>query len=334
VHINPTGAGDGRPTAMDIIKDEGLRGQWQGKVVLITGASNGIGVETARALYATGAHLFLPVRDVKKGEAVAEDIRQTLPESKGRIDVLPMTLDSLQSVRECATAFLSQSKVLHVLICNAGVMVTPEGTTVDGFETQFGTNHLAHFLLFQLLKPTLLASSSPSFNSRVISVSSSAHGFASIFPGDYDLKKRGYDHWIAYGQSKTANIYMANEIDRRYGDQGLHALSLHPGSIRSGLQVHLTPAMVEDTLKRIGLTTLSSTMNKNAAQGAATTVWASTAKVWEGKGGKFLENCNEALPRVEGDPTSGYAPHVYDADAAKQLWTDSCNMIGIAPEDD
>jgi NAD(P)-dependent dehydrogenase (short-subunit alcohol dehydrogenase family) len=214
-------------------------------------------------------------------------------------------------------------------------MSCPEGRTKDGFETQFGTNHLAHFLLFQLLRPTLLASSSPSFQSRVVMLSSSAHNFCPVQLGDYDLKMRGYDPWMSYGQSKTANIWMANEIERRYASQGLHGLSVHPGSIQSGLQKHLTPESMGSALKMLGLTMAqlrTSTRYKSAAQGAATTMWAAAAKEWEGKGGLFLEDCSVAGPRQEDKPFGGYSPHAYDVDGAQRLWVDSCAMVGVADE--
>ena len=227
----PAGPGDHRPTAIDILTDESLIGRWTDKVILVTGASNGIGVETARALFATGAHLYLPVRDMKKGETVVQDIvSQSSSGGKGKIDLLHLDMNSLASVRQCAADFLAKSKQLNVLICNAGVMASPESRTVDGFETQFGIDHLAHFLLFELLKDTLIASSTAQFNSRVITVSSSMHLASPILFDDYDQSKQGYDKWRGYGQAKTANVYMANEIDRRYGERGLHALSVMPGN--------------------------------------------------------------------------------------------------------
>ena len=310
VHKYPAGPGDARPTAMAIIEDEKLTNAWSDKVVLITGASNGIGVEIARALYSTGAHLFLPVRDIDKGEKVADDIRRSLPDSKGRLHVLQVDLESLQSVRDCAAAFLAASSKLNVLICNAGVMTPPEGVTKDGFETQFGTNHLAHFLLFQLLRPALLAASSPAFQSRVVMLSSSSHSYSSVLFGDYNLKQRGYHPAIAYGQSKTANIYTANEIDRRYGSQGLHALSAMPGGVKSGLHKHVPAKMMEELLKNDKYAKIF----KSSEQGAATPVWAATARVWEGRGGRYVEDCREAEPAkaAEGVHSEGYASWVYD----------------------
>ena len=334
-HSSPEGIGDGRPTAMAIIEDEHLVGKWTDKVVFVTGTSNGIGVETARALYATGAHVFGAVRDVKKGEAVAAEIRSSLPDSKGRIDVLQLDLESLQSVRDCAAAFLAKSSKLNVLITNAGVMATPEGKTKDGFETQFGTNHVAHFLLFQLLKPTLLASSTPSFNSRVVTLTSSGHNFSPVLVGNYDLKQQGYDPWVAYGQSKTANIYMATEIERRYGSKGLHALAVHPGAIpvSSGLGKHLTAESTQAVMERMNVKDFDQRVFKSAAQGAATTLWAATAAEWEGRGGRFLENVSEGEPRASAAAFSGHAPWAYDADAAKRLWADTCAMVGVQDEE-
>ena len=328
VHKTPAGVGDARPTAMAIIEDEKLVNQWHDRTVLITGASNGIGVEVARAMYATGAHVYIPVRDLNKGEQVAEDIRHSLPDSMGSIEVLHVELDSLQSVRECAAAFLARSSKLHVLICNAGVMATPAGTTKDGFETQFGINHVAHFLLFQLLKDVLLAASTPSFNSRVVMVSSSQHFASPVLFDDYGLKQRGYHPVVAYGQSKTANIYTANEIDRRYGPHGLHALSVMPGGVRSGLHKHVPPAMLEALLKNEQW----SRIFKSAAQGAATVVWAAVAAVWEGRGGRYLEDCHEAEASTTTDSihNEGYAAWVYDQEKAARLWEDSLAMVGMA----
>lgn len=322
VHRSPQGPGDARPTALDIVKDEGLEGKLADKVFLITGCSSGIGIDTARALYATGAKLFLGVRDIAKGESTLADILEP-----GRVELLKIDLNSLESVREAAKTFLQKSKTLNVLINNAGVMATPKGKTANGFETQFGTNHLAHFLLFQLLKSTLLASSTPNFNSRVVTLSSSGHRNSGILADDYNFEHTEYIPWVAYGQSKTANIYMANEIDRRYGSQGLHALSLNPGGVLTGLQVHVSDAVMESWFTDGAI----DVRFKNAAQGAATTVYAAISKDWEGKGGRYLEDCAESGPVQE--PSSillpGYAPHAYDAEKEKKLWLDSLKMVGL-----
>lgn len=320
-HKSPQGPGDARPTALDIVKDEGLEGKLADKVFLITGCSSGIGVDTARALSVTGAKLFLGVRDIAKGKSALADILEP-----GRVELLKIDLNSFESVREAAQTFLQKSKTLNVLITNAGVMATPKGKTADGFETQFGTNHLAHFLLFQLLKYTLLASSTSNFNSRVVTISSNGHRICGILTVDYNFEHSEYNPWAAYRQSKTANIYMANEIERRYGSQGLHALSLHPGGIVTGLLVHVSAAVKESWLTdRVINEHLKST-----AQGAATTVYAAISKDWEGKGGRYLENCTESGPTKEPrTPTSqGYVPHAYDEEKEKKLWLDSLKMVG------
>ncbi|GKT56901.1 short-chain dehydrogenase [Colletotrichum tofieldiae] len=327
-HKNITGPGDARPTAIQIVEDQGLVGKWAGKVAIVTGCSpGGLGPETARALHVTGADVYITVRDVVKGEEVAKDI---LSDGKpGKVEVIKLDLGSLESVRQGVKEFLSKSDKLNVLINNAGVMACPKGKTVDGFETQFGTNHLGHFLLFQLLKPTLLASSTPEFNSRVVSVSSSGHRQGRIQFEDFNFDHTvEYQPWAAYGQAKLANILFANELDRRYGSKGLHALSLMPGGIRTPLQRH-TPEL----LKMLEDPDIAKWM-KTPEQGAATSVWAAVAKEWEGKGGKYLDDVAEAEEVAPEGWTArpGYAPSAYDPPAEKRLWTESLKLVGL--EDD
>lgn len=209
----------------------------------------------------------------------------------------------------------------------AGIMMCPESTTRDGFELQFGTCHLGHFLLFQLLKDALLKSSTPDFASRVVAVSSSGHLSGKIHFDDYNLKKGGYSPAKAYGQAKLANLYFANELDRRYGSRGLHALSLNPGGIATPLQRFMPPEFFTnfDTPEVRNIL-------KSTEQGAATTVWAACAKEWEGKGGRYLEDVQEAEQMEDLQKWSGYAPHAYDEEAEKKLWIDSLKMVGV-PDD-
>jgi NAD(P)-dependent dehydrogenase (short-subunit alcohol dehydrogenase family) len=206
-------------------------------------------------------------------------------------------------------------------------MATPYDRTIDGFETQFGTCHIGHFLLFQLLKPTLLKSSTPEFNSRVVSVSSIGHRSAEIRFHDFNFEnKEEYTPWAAYGQAKTANIYFANEIERRYGEKGLHALSLHPGGIATGLQVHLDASFHE--MMRSNPAVVKGMMNTE--QGAATTIYAAVSKEWEGRGGKYLSKCIEQKP-VESKPAvlgdDGYSAWAYDAEKEGRLWKESLKMV-------
>ena len=324
-HQNPQGPGDSRPTALEIVKDEGLQGKLVDKVALITGCSSGIGIETARALNATGAKLFLGVRDVAKGQTALSDILEP-----GRVELLKMDLNSLESVRAAAADFLKRSKRLNILINNAGIMATPQGKTADGFELQFGTCHLAHFLLFELLKPTLLASSIPSFNSRVVALSSSGHRTGGVRFDDYNFEKGDYSPWVAYGQAKTSNIYFANELDRRYGGNGLHGLSVMPGGIMTGLQKNVPDAVKDNWTKD----KVMASYMKSPEQGAATTVYAALSKDWEGRGGRYLEDCAEAeLSNGSGGTTPGHAPHAYNKSGEKQLWTDSLRFVGIQDDD-
>jgi NAD(P)-dependent dehydrogenase (short-subunit alcohol dehydrogenase family) len=300
-------------------------GKLADKTILITGCSSGIGIETARALKATGARLFLTARDLSKGRKALKDLLEP-----GKVDLLLLDLSSLASVRAFAAEFLQASgNKLNILINNAGVMETPEGTTEDGFETQFGTNHLAHFLLFQLVKPALLGSSTPTFNDRVVSVSSMGHRY---FPPKMDnLMLTGeYESNHAYANSKTANIYFANEVERRYGGQGLHALSLHPGGIWTGLQVH-TPADLMEVYKS---NEQVQKYMKSVAQGAATSVWAAVAKVWEGKGGKYLEDCQISPPVPEGYEllATGYEKWAYHPENEATMWKLSNEWIGFTEE--
>jgi len=318
-HQNPHGAGDQRPTAQEVISDEERTDNLHGKVVLITGCSSGIGVETARALFATGAELYLTARDVDKA-------RKALPElgAVDRVHFLQLELNSLRSVQNCVQHFMKDQKKLNILVCNAGVMHTPFEHTVDGFEQQFGINFLAHFLLFTLLESALLSGVSSDFASRVVVVSSSGHRIAGVDFDDINFSTREYNGWLSYGQSKTACIYLANEIERRYGARGVHGLSLHPGSIFSGLQKTVPSRMRaqwkdENVLKVI----------KSPAQGASTSVFAAVARSLEGKGGLYLEDCSVSSPVKDGaqsrDP--GYAPYAFDQEKAQRLWDLASEMI-------
>ena len=325
VHKSSEGPGDARPTAQQIIEDEDLVGKLKGKVALITGGSSGIGIPTVRAIASTGATCFVTVRNMSKGqEALADTLKP------GQVELVHMDNTSLDSVRSGAKVFLEKSGgKCNILICNAGIMAVPQlEKTKDGFESQFGTNHVAHFLLFDLVKDALMRSSTPEFNSRVVTVSSAGHRRAGIRPNsDYGFSEEGsYNPWGAYGQSKTANIYMANSIDREYGSRGIHALSTHPGGIYTGLQVH-----VGQKMRDVWASPEAQTYFKSADQGAATQVYAAVSKEWEGKGGRFLEDCGEA-PAYSGSGKvgePGYAAHAYNKSEEDRLWKDSEKMVRI-----
>ncbi|KAK6376531.1 hypothetical protein LTS17_007126 [Exophiala oligosperma] len=322
------GPGDSRPTAAQIIKDQGLIAspEWSGRVILITGCSpGGLGADTAKALHLTGADVYITVRHVAKGKQVADEI---LADGKpGKVSVIKMDLGSLASIRAGAEEFLRQSGgKLNILINNAGIMACPQGKTSDGFELQLGTNHLAHFYLFHQVKAALLASATPSFNSRVVSVASAAHRHAPINFDDLNYERTEYVPIAAYGQSKLANIYFANELDRKYRARNLRALSLHPGGILTPLARYLPNT--HDLMNDEGLMK----MMKNTEQGAATTVWAAVAKELEGKGGLYLDEVAEAEPTPADAPyySGGYNSDAFNPEGEERLWTESLKMTGLS----
>lgn len=324
-HKKTLGPGDQRPTAAQIISDEGLEGQLADKVILITGSSAGLGVETARALFPTGATLYLTSRNLTKArDALGEVVNSS------RIHLLRMDHNSLNSVRACASQFLEQSKTLNILINNAGIMAIPESTTEDGFEVQFQTNHLSHFLLFQLLKPALLATATSEFGSRVINLSSNGHRIGEPDLNNINLTGR-YDKWGAYGGSKTCNIWMANEIERRYSFQNLHAFSVHPGGIETPLWNAMTPEDVAGLRARPGF----DESLKSPQQGAATTVWGAVSRCLEGDGGKYLDDVQIGGPWTPDQPSSlpGWAPHSYDQAKEGLLWKLSLDWTGMSDTD-
>jgi NAD(P)-dependent dehydrogenase (short-subunit alcohol dehydrogenase family) len=315
------GPGDQRPTALQVIKDEGLEGKLADKVVLITGCSAGLGVETARAMLATGATLYLTARNLPRAREALGEIAES-----PRVHLLEMDQTSLKSVRACAASFHNQTKVLNILINNAGIMATPQVTTEDGFESQFQTNHLSHFLLFYLLKPTLLASAAPEFGSRVINLSSLGHR-----RGEPDLDNINlngcYDKWRAYGGSKTCNIWMANEIERRYGPKNLHSFSVHPGGVVTPLWKTMNPDDITHLRNQAGF----DESLKSPEQGAATTVWGAVAKCLEGNGGMYLDDVQIAGPWTPIQPFAlpGWAPHAHDKAREGKLWKLSLDWASL-----
>lgn len=287
---------------------------------MITGCSGGLGTETARAIASTGARCFLGTRDLKKGEEACKDILES-----GRVELIQIDVGSLESVRTAAKTFLKKSSTLNVLINNAAIMACPEAKTADGFESQLGINYLGHFLLYKLLEPTMLKSSTPTFHSRVVNVASSGHHASGIHFDNFNLEGE-YEPWTAYGQSKTAMIYMTNEIERRYGSEGLHGLSLMPGGIATELQRY-----VPDDIKAAWSTGEEVKKYwKSTAQGAATTMVAAVGKEWEGKGGVYLEDCQEAIPTPPGgEGPIGFAAHAFDMEKESKLWNAAIKLLKL-----
>ncbi|PVH98912.1 NAD(P)-binding protein [Periconia macrospinosa] len=328
---NLAGPGDARPTALQIIRDENLVGKLNDKIFLVTGVSSGIGIETLRALYVTGAHIYGTVRNIEKGQKVVDEIVAKEPQG-GKITLIKMELDSLESIKEGAKDFLQKSGgKLNVLINNAGIMAVPFSKTKDGFESQFGTNHVGHFLLFQLVKDALLSSATSEFPSRVVSVSSIGHRFGSVRLDDFNFEKSDYSEWTSYGQAKTANIWFANYIERHYGSRHLHAASLHPGGIWTNLGTHLDPELWKayDTPEYRAYF-------KSAEQGAATQVYAAVSEEWKDKGGKYLSNCAVQEPYgttgVHPSHDDGFEKWAYDVEGEERLWEESLELVGLVEE--
>lgn len=286
-------------------------------------------LETDIGRYLTGANVYITARDTKKGEQVAS---QLATDSSRPVNVIEMRLDSFESIRAAAEKFLDREQKLNILIDNAGVMACPKGTTVDGFESQFGTNHLGHFLLFQLLKPALLAAATPELPSRVISLSSTSHRGCPELPfDDLDFSKSDYNPGVAYARSKLANIYFANELDRRYKASNLRAFSLHPGSIKTPLQRHMQDAEVYKTAMA---NPEYQAQTKSTEQGAATSVWAAIAKELADRGGIYLEDVGEAgVTAPDGPPwRPGHGQQIYNPEDEKKLWEVSNKLCGIQEE--
>jgi NAD(P)-dependent dehydrogenase (short-subunit alcohol dehydrogenase family) len=303
-------------TTSDVLSGIGL----DGRVALVTGASGGLGAETARALAESGAAVTLAVRDMAKGEGVAESIRAST--GNDRIDLAQVELSSPESVRTCARSWLEGHGELHLLINNAGIMASPLDRSKEGWEMQFAANHLGHFLLTALLVPALRASAP----SRVVNLSSAGHRLAGVDFEDIHFERRDYDKWIAYGQSKTANVLFTRELDRRLQRDGVRAFAVHPGVIMTELARHLTPDDIKDLMDRApgegGIEF------KSIEAGAATAVYAATAPELADRGGLYLEDCRIAELAESEAASSGYAPHAVDPDAAARLWRVSEELLG------
>jgi NAD(P)-dependent dehydrogenase (short-subunit alcohol dehydrogenase family) len=298
-------------TAADVIDGVDLTG----KTAIVTGASSGIGVETARALAAAGASVTLAVRDTSTGDRVAAEIR----DSTGNANVTVGALD-LSDLSTVATFARTWSGPLHILVNNAGVMAVPELTlSPAGHEIQFATNHLGHFALAIGLHDALAVAE----KSRVVSVSSGGHQRSPVVFDDIDYAFRDYEPFGAYGQSKTANVLFAVEATRRWADDGITANALMPGAIFTQLGRHVDAEIAAAAMKRQDNV-------KTVEQGAATSVLLAASPLLEGIGGRYFEDCNEAhvVERRGAPGTGGVAAYALDPDNARRLWDVSLRMIG------
>ncbi|MFE7126686.1 SDR family NAD(P)-dependent oxidoreductase [Streptomyces sp. NPDC057617] len=302
---------DAKSTAAEVIAGIDLTG----RRAIVTGASSGIGVETARALAGAGAEVTLAVRNTAAGKEAAEDIAATT--GARNVQVAPLDLADQRSVAAFTTGWEGP---LHILVNNAGVMYTPETRTPEGWELQFATNHLGHFALTTGLRPALLGAG----RARVVSLSSVGHIGSPVDFDDIHFRTRPYDPQTAYAQSKTANALFAVEANRRWADDGITVNAVHPGAILSNLTRHMDQEQLQSAI------TGGAYVFKTPGQGAATSVLVATSPQLEGMGGRYFEDCHEAPRHVPSGPRTGVAPHALDPEAAARLWQVSLDLIAGA----
>lgn len=314
-----------KSTADDVLSGVDLKG----KRYLVTGVAAGIGRETARALAAHGAQVVGAVRDIAKAEPATAQVRDAAAQGGGSFELIELDLASLHSVRTSAEKLLADGRPFDAVIANAGVMATPPGKTVDGFETQFGTNHLGHFALVNQIEPLLVD------NGRLVVLSSQAHRVSDIDLDDPNFERQDYEPFVAYGRSKTANALFAVEFDRRHRARGIRAASVMPGNSITDLPRNFTEEELHGLLTTVGNARVEAGLPplelKEISQAAATSVWAAVVADGEEIGGQYLEDV--AVAPVEDAPNpfaDGVRSYALDADKARQLWTKSEELIAAA----
>ena len=299
--------------------DEVLEGvDLKGKRVLVTGVSAGLGVETARSIVAHGGTVVGTARDLNKA-------RQALAQAGNpSVELVEMDLASLASVRKAAEELLKLAKPFDVIIANAGVMACPQGKTQDGFETQFGTNHLGHFVFINRLVPLLKS------GARVVTVSSAGHQLSDVDIEDPNFERTPYQAFSAYGRSKTANILYAVALDSRLKGRGVRATSIHPGGIQTELGRHMTPELVEQMMARIAKA--ASTQGqafrfKSVPQGSATSVWSGFVGSADAVGGHYCEDCHVCEINDDTNSRVGVRSYALNLAHANDLWKKSEEMV-------
>ena len=313
-------------TTDDVLSGVNLKG----KRILVTGVSAGLGVETARSLAAHGAQVVGTARDLNKAEAATEQVRKDAAANGGSFDLVELDLANLKSARACADRLLAKAERLDVVIANAGVMATPFGHTADGFETQFGTNHLGHFVLVNRIASLIRD------GGRLINLSSSGHRYANADLDDPNFERTSYEPFVAYGRSKTANILFAVAFDERHRGHGVRAAAVHPGGIRTELDRHIDSSrlekIVEEINQQLAAQGKAPFQFKTVPQGAATSVWAAVVAPADEIGGRYCENCHvgqvvpdDATITAVSEGVRGYS---LDAKNAETLWKKSEELVG------
>ncbi len=302
----------------------------KGKRILVTGVSAGLGIETARSLVAHGAQVVGAARDLTKAKTATGQVRKDIGERGGSFELIALDLADLKSVRACADELLAKGGHFDVIIANAGVMATPFGHTADGFETQFGTNHLGHFVLINRIASLMGA------GSRLINLASSGHRFANVDLEDPNFERTPYEPFVSYGRSKTANVLFAVAFDQRHRGRGIRAAAVHPGGIQTELARHMDPSHMEAMIKQINDQAAAEGKGpfefKTIPQGAATSVWAAVVAPADEIGGRYCENCHvsDVVPDnvTLGLLNEGVRAYALDQKNAEALWKKSEEMVG------
>jgi NAD(P)-dependent dehydrogenase (short-subunit alcohol dehydrogenase family) len=313
-------------TTEDVLSGVDVRG----KRILVTGVSAGLGVETARSLAAHGAQVVGAARDMAKAENATAQVRKDAADNGGSFELVGLDLANLKSVRACADQLLAKGEPFDVVIANAGVMATPFGHTADGFETQFGTNHLGHFVLVNRIAPVIRA------GGRLINLSSSGHRYSNVDLEDPNFEGTPYEPFVAYGRSKTANILFAVAFDQRHRERGVRAAAVHPGGIQTELGRYVDPSRLEKIIEQMNQQLAAEGKApfqwKTIPQGAATSVWAGVVASADEIGGRYCENCHvgHIVPdhvtiSAISEGVRGYALNPTNAEA---LWKKSEELVG------
>jgi NAD(P)-dependent dehydrogenase (short-subunit alcohol dehydrogenase family) len=302
--------------------DEVLAGlDLRGRVAVVTGASGGLGAETARSLAGAGADVVLALRDPDRASRAVAAARAAAAPGVS-VTCEPLDLASLDSVHAFAAALRERGDRLDILVNNAGVMAGELARTADGFELDIGVNHLGHFALTALLA-NALAAAAPA---RVVNVSSRAHRSSDILWDDPQFRRHAFDKWTAYGQSKTANVLFTVELDRRLAPLGVRAYAVFPGNVMTDLFRNLRPEDLELLRGRVPGGRLDASP---VEEGAATIVWAAASPELDGLGGVYLENCHVASEATDAGAPEGYMPHAMDPLAAARLWQWSVGEVDL-----
>ena len=314
--------------------DDVLAGiELQGKRILVTGVSAGLGVETARSLAAHGAQVVGTARDSKKAEAATALVRSESTAKGASFEIVELDLANLKSVRACGDHLLEMGEPFDVVIANAGVMATPFGRTADGFETQFGTNHLGHFVLVNRIASLIRA------GGRLINLSSAGHRFSNVDLEDPNFERTPYEPFVAYGRSKTANILFTVAFDKRHRDRGVRAAAVHPGAVQTELDRHLDPSVVRKMIENMnqqlaaqGKAPSAPTRRKTIPQGAATSVWTAVVAPSDEICGHYCENCHVGKVVPDDVPitasSEGVRGYALDPNNAEALWKKSEELVG------